>query len=121
MCRIGDVFVMQTPELDNRETKHCIYISISKNYLLYVNEFERPELFDGLLIKKSNKNQWLDKDRYVGCRHFIDFNKANLVKCVGRTQFSDIVRIRDRLQNYVDQKHKEVVSELNEFIAEGDF
>ncbi len=120
MCAIGDVFVVKT-DLEHRDTKHCVYVSVSKDYLLYINKFQRPELYDGLEIKKTDKKPWLDTDRYIGCRHFISMEKISLLKQVGRVSFEDIINIRNRLGVYSDKEHKAVCAELDSFIQEADF
>ena len=120
MCAIGDVFVVAT-DLEHRDTKHCVYVSVSKDYLLYINKFQRPALYDGLEIKKTDKKLWLDTDRYIGCRHFISMEKITPLKQVGRVSFEDIINIRDRLSAYSDKEHKAVCAELDVFIQEADF
>jgi hypothetical protein len=118
MHEIGEVLIVKTNgSVEHRDSKHCVCVSLSKNFVFLINEHQTP--WDGVEIKLTPKNKhWLDKTRYIGCRNIFDLGKFEIIKRAGKIDFSTLRLIRSKLDSYSDLDHKLVLQEIEQYIFE---
>lgn len=110
MLEISDVFVVDVKgsEINNRETKHCICISVSKDKYLVINT-EHRQIYDDFEIKASDYPFLKGKDRFVCCASVHKFPPEKIIsESVGKLKYSDMLKIIDKIQNskFLNQSEK---------------
>jgi hypothetical protein len=64
------VLINSTDKIDNRQTKHCVCISVSPDKYLLINS---NNYFGGFEIKSDDYEFLSGKDRFIGCNHMMAF------------------------------------------------
>ena len=110
MFEISDIFVIDVrgSEINNRETKHCICISVSKDKYLVINS-EHRQMYDDFEIKASDYQFLKGKNRFVSCAFVYKFPPEKIIsKSVGKLKYPDMLKIIDKIQNskILDQSEK---------------
>jgi hypothetical protein len=120
MAEISDVFVINVKDSDihNRETKHCICISVSKDKYLVINT-EHRQMYDDFSISASDYPFLKGKDRYVCCSAVYKFLPDRIIsESVGKLKYLDMLKIIDKIQNSksLDRSEKnDILPELIEW------
>ena len=120
MTEISDVYVINVKDSDiqNRETKHCICISVSKDRYVVINT-EHRQMYDDFIIKASDYPFLKGKDRFVCCATVHRFLPDRIVsESVGKLKYPDMLKIIEKIQNskVLDKSEKnDIVPDLIEW------
>jgi len=115
MAVISDVFILDVSDkLQYRKTKHCVCISVSENKCLLINSNNRG-IYNELEIKASDYKFLNGANRFIACLRTIKFEEREIIKKVGSLNYSDMVKITERLKMV---KNKDILIQLEDIIAE---
>jgi hypothetical protein len=121
MPEICGVFVMNvTGQVEHRETKHCICISVSQNKYFMINTDHR-DMYDDFEIKSSDYEFLEGKNRFVCCSRIHEFEPDRIIRHVGTLRYADMLKIIDKIQNskILDKTERDsVMPELDEWQAD---
>ena len=90
---IADVSEM----LSDRETKHCVCVSITENNYLFINSRSSP-IYDDFMIEAKDYAFLQNKDRFISCFKIYNIADEKIIKKVGDLNMEDINKIIDKIK-----------------------
>lgn len=122
MREIGEVFIVEVKDIfPNRENKHCVCISVSKNAFLVINTLHR-EIYDDFEISAKDYSFLKNQNRFVSCSKILYIQNDKIKTfSLGKLNYKDILKIIDKIQNSkileTSEKYK-ILTELYTFKLE---
>jgi hypothetical protein len=121
MFAISDVLIIDVSgEIAHRSTKHCVCISVLRDRYLLINTNHR-EIYDDFEVKSSDYRFLEGVDRFVCCFKTYNFNSSRIVKKVGNLNYSDMMKIVNKIQKSksIDKMEKDaIMQELGKWCSD---
>ena len=97
----------------DRETKHCVCVSLIENNYLFINSNSLPK-YDDFMIEAKNYSFLQNKNRFVACFKIYNISPDRIIRTVGKLNIEDINKIINKIKGSKILKKKEKESILTE-------
>jgi len=116
---ISDVLIIDVSgEIEHRNTKHCVCVSVSKNKYFMINTKHR-EMYDDFEIESSEYGFLNGVNRFVSCSLMREFDVGKIIRKVGNLSKNDMRKIIDKMKksDYLYKIERDlVIPEIEEWM-----
>jgi hypothetical protein len=119
MTAISDVFILDVSDnedLGYRDEKYCVCVSALGSKCLLINSKDRG-IYDELEIDSSDYEPE-GKTRFVACKNLVAFRESEIIKRLGSFDYSNMVKIADRLKAKNRKQFIDVIIELDKWLKD---
>jgi hypothetical protein len=117
MTVISDVFILDVSDnedLEYRDKKYCVCVSVLGNKCLLINS-KNSGIYDELEIDSSDYEP-NGKPRFVACKNLFEFKECEIIKRLGSFNYSNMVKILDKLKAKNRKQFVDVIIELDKWL-----
>jgi len=118
MTAISDVFILDVSdnkELEYRDTKYCVCVSILNNKCLLINSKDSG-IYDELEIDSSDYDP-NGGIRFIACKNVFEFSENEIIKKLGSLNHANMKKILDMLKSRNRKQLADIIIELDEWIS----